>query len=133
MRNEPSWLTFDEVVRLNQRAVGRTKEPHGFINRGSAESALDSCRNRYLYDGSEDVIDLACIILMAFSRSQGFLQGNKRTGFLAAYLFLDRNGFALNMPDRREIAELVKAAIHDRRLEPAVWAILRAHIQPIQS
>lgn len=131
MLNEPEWLTFDEVVELNALAVGNTGEPHGFINRGVAESALHSCRNRYLYEDEVDIIDLACILMMAFARSQGFSQGNKRTGFLAAQMFLDINGYVLDMPDHTWIADMVIAAIGDQNFETAVKAGVRAHVRPL--
>ena len=131
MLNEPEWLTFDEVIELNALAVEDTGEPHGFIDRGAAESALASCRNRHLYEDEVDIIDLACILMMAFARSQGFSQGNKRTGFLAAQMFLDINGYVLDMPDRTWIADMIIAAIDDRDFEPAVRAGVRAHVRPL--
>ena len=131
MLSEPEWLTFDEVVELNRLAVDDTGEPHGFIDKGVAESALESCRNRYLYGEPGDVIDFACMLMMSFARSQGFRQGNKRTGFLAAQMFLDANGYSLDMPDHTWIADMVIAAIKDHAFEDAVRAGIRAHVRRV--
>lgn len=131
MLSEPEWLTFDEVIELNRLAVHDSSEPHGFIDRGVAEGALDRCRNRYLYGEQGDVITFACILMMSFSRSQGFRQGNKRTGFLAAQMFLNANGYILDMPDLEWFADMIITAVKNHRLDDAIQAVLRAYSHPI--
>ena len=41
------------------------------------------------------VFDLAAAYAFAVILNQPFVDGNKRTGFLAAYVFLDLNGWEL--------------------------------------
>jgi death-on-curing protein len=44
---------------------------------------------------SSDLFDLAAAYAFAIVRNHPFLDGNKRTAFMAAYIFLGRNGIAL--------------------------------------
>ena len=60
---------------------------------------------------------LSVRLMMAVAWAHPFEQGNKRTGFIAAYIFLDANGWLLDIPDFEEIAEQIKAAIDDPSLE----------------
>jgi death-on-curing protein len=49
--------------------------------------------------GQEDVLILAIILLIGIARNHPFLQGNKRTGFYAAEMFLNANGYSLKIAD----------------------------------
>jgi death on curing protein len=64
--------------------------------------------NRFHYDGVEDVLSLAMTLLFGVARNHAFEQGNKRTGFLAAVVFLEANGYTIEPdPSRATAASLV--------------------------
>lgn len=129
MLNEPVWLTIEDVVEYNMLVVEATGEPHRVRDRGLIESAVDSCRNHHAYSTTDDIVDLACTLMLGIARNHGFAQGNKRTGFVAAQAFLEINGYFLNLPDRTWLAELLIAAITDPAFEPAMRVCLRAHVE----
>lgn len=66
-------------------------------------------------------------LLLAIACAHAFQQGNKCTGFIAAEIFLDANGWLLNM-DGEDIADEIVAAIEDASLEPALAALFREHM-----
>lgn len=95
MVSEPHWLTAADVRELNRFTVAQAAEPYGILNDGALAGALARPINAFFYDGQDDVLELACILLIALGRVHAFLQGNKRTALLAASLFLMRNGYQL--------------------------------------
>jgi death-on-curing protein len=55
------------------------------------ESALDRPKNRWSYEQAE-LAELAAAYAFGIARNHPFLDGNKRTAFLALYTFLGVNG-----------------------------------------
>jgi death on curing protein len=78
--------------------VAATGEPFALLDAGKLESALARPINHWEY-GEDDVLTLGIILLIAIAQSHAFLQGNKRTGFYAAEMFLNLNGYSLIASD----------------------------------
>ncbi|QQS40594.1 MAG: type II toxin-antitoxin system death-on-curing family toxin [Acidobacteriota bacterium] len=66
------------------------------------ESALARPRNREAYEGS-DVFGLAAAYAYGIIRNHPFIDGNKRVGFLCAFVFLSLNGFELDAPEEEAV------------------------------
>jgi death on curing protein len=71
------------------------------------ESALNNPRHQYLYEGEQDAVGLAVALLFAIARNHAFQQGNKRTGFEAALIFLENNGYELAADDSVFLAQMI--------------------------
>ena len=115
MANEPRWLSSDDLRDLNLFTVTKAGEPFGVLNEGALEGALARPANHYFYEGEDDVLVLACVLLIAIGRAHAFMQGNKRTALLAANLFLMRNGYVLRhtSADGVEIDEILGPITED--------------------
>jgi len=94
--NEPIWLETAEVIELNRLIVAETGEPFLLRDPGGLGSAVDKPRNRWHYENQDDALTLAGTLLFGIAGNHPFLQGNKRTGFEAALIFLLNNGYALD-------------------------------------
>ncbi len=70
----------------------------GLRDAGLLESAMARARNAWSY-GEEDLCFLAALYAGGIMQNHPFTDGNKRTGFLAAYVFLDANGLELVAPE----------------------------------
>lgn len=116
--SEPLWLPIEEVIQINREAVGLTGEPFHLLKPELLESALDNPKNKFAY-GEKDMLSLAMALLLALARNHPFLQGNKRTAFLAA---------ENNAADDEELAEMIIECIEDDTLSGALEEYLRAHI-----
>lgn len=92
--SEPVWVNAAEVTFINQRETELTKEPFGIIKPGELDSACDRARNHYAY-GETDIHRLAATYAEGIAQNHPFEQGNKRSAFLAAHLFLAKNGVEL--------------------------------------
>ncbi len=78
--NEIHGLAADEVVQLNAWAVEQTGERHAVLSLDLLQSALGRPLNYRAYEGVEDVLWLAVVLLFGIARNQAFSQGNERTG-----------------------------------------------------
>lgn len=70
--------------------------PDGYLKRGDLEGALGRPINHHYYRGECDLVRLAAILWHAISVAHGFIDGNKRTGFLCAFAFLEANGIEID-------------------------------------
>lgn len=113
MPNEPRWVDVETACRLNAEAVRRTGEPYGLRDSGLLASALAVPANHFFYEGEENVVSLAALLIVAVARNHPFQQGNKRTAFALGLSFLDVNGFDLTV-DTLEFADLLVGVIEKR-------------------
>jgi len=89
-------------------------------------------QNQWSYGGETDIAALATSLLYAIARNHPFVQGNKRTGFMAALSFMELNGWRAPMViDSGELGELVVAGLRGEVEERAVAAILKATAVPL--
>jgi death-on-curing protein len=94
----PKWITEPTLLALHAQQIERYGGLHGVLDKNVVLSALARPVNRRTYDPGADLADLAALYLVAFARSQGFNDGNKRTGLACALVFLDINGASLHAP-----------------------------------
>ncbi|HEX2134598.1 MAG TPA: type II toxin-antitoxin system death-on-curing family toxin [Microvirga sp.] len=130
MRNEPRWLPLEEIVEVNRDLVALTGEPFFVRDRGLLESACAKPRNRWGY-GEDDIVALAVALLFGIARNHPFGQGNKRTGFTAAVMFLRINGYDLTAADSQELGKSVEDIINNIVSEERFTEMLRPFVVPI--
>jgi death on curing protein len=94
---EPRWLTDTTVLAIHAQQIERFGGAHGVRDHDIVLSALARPKQRWHYDPSADLADLAALYLVALSQAQGFVDGNKRTGLACALVFLALNGAALHV------------------------------------
>lgn len=96
--NEPRWLGERTVLAIHARHLVRFGGASGLRDRGLLESALARPRNLHAY-GEGDLFVLAATYAGGIVRNHPFVDGNKRTAFVAAALFLQKNGFRVVAPE----------------------------------
>lgn len=97
MKIEPRWLTESTLLAIHAQQVERFGGAHGVLDQNVVLSALARLQQRWSYDELADLADFAAAYLVDFARSQGFNDGNKRTGLACALVFLALNGAALHV------------------------------------
>jgi death-on-curing protein len=102
VRQEPRWLTDTTVLAIHAQQIERFGGAHGVRDEHVVLSALARPQQRWNYDASADLADLAALYLVGLSQAQGFVDGNKRTGLACALVFLALNEAALHV----DVAEL---------------------------
>jgi death-on-curing protein len=91
------WIGAELVYALHDRLIAEHGGPDGLRDRNALESALARPQNLAAYE-NPDAASLAAAYAYAFgvARNHGFLDGNKRTAWMLARLFLADNGFVLS-------------------------------------
>jgi death-on-curing protein len=102
-QSEPVWVLGQAIKVLHERSLALHGGPSGVRDEGLLESALERPKNRFHYDGINDLVELAATYAAAVSANHPFVDGNKRAAFQAMVLFLRLNG-------RRLVADQADAA-----------------------
>ncbi len=89
---EPTWLERRDALALHERLVARFGGTSGIRDLSLLDSALARPKHLHIYDAKADLFDLAAAYASGVIRGHPFVDGNKRTGFVLATLFLDLNG-----------------------------------------
>ena len=88
------WLSRDVVEAIHYEQL----REHGGLQGLKDENALEAALARPLHKaayGEPGLFELAAAYLFGIARNHPFNDGNKRTAFLAAYVFLDVNGYRI--------------------------------------
>ena len=100
----------------------------GVRDEGVLSSALARPHNLLAYGESPDAASLPAAYAFGIARNHPFLDGNKRTAFVAMELFLDLNGWFLKADDADCISTMEALASGDLG-EKALGSWLREHIE----
>ncbi len=119
MRKEPVWLTVGAVLALHEQLIAEHGGDAGVRSLGLLDSALAAPRHHYTY-GERDIFVLAAAYAHGITRNRPFIDGNKRTAFLAAYTSLGINGWELNAPEEQVVTMVV--GLSDRSVAPGAFA-----------
>jgi death on curing protein len=103
------WLLNGVVLALHDEQLAEHGGPPGVRDAGLLSSALARPQNQVAY-GKPSVFDLAAAYAFGIIRNHPFVDGNKRTGFLAAYVFLDLNGWELMAHEDETVAAVLALA-----------------------
>lgn len=92
--SEPTWIREDVVLAIHERVMADHGGESGIRGPALLESALARPQQILAY-GDPDLPALAAAYACGIIRNHPFLDGNKRVGFVVAYVFLARNGVNL--------------------------------------
>ncbi len=91
---KPVWIREDVTIAIHERLLADHGGESGIRDRGLLESALARPQQIHAYD-DPDLSTLAAAYATGIIRNHPFIDGNKRVGFMVAYVFLSRNGVNL--------------------------------------
>lgn len=124
---EPIFLTFVEVVAIHHDQIERYGGLPGVRDWGLLESALAmpaaAFGGNYLH---ADLCEMAAAYLFHIVRNHPFMDGNKRVGAVAAYVFLALNDVRLTA-DNNAFADIVLSVACGETPKSAVAEFFRAN------
>ncbi len=92
---EPEWLSRELILAIHDEQLAEHGGGAGVRDEGLLESAPARPHNRLASDGAADLATLAAAYAFGIAKSHPFIDGNKRTAYVAAEVFLDLNGVTL--------------------------------------
>jgi death-on-curing protein len=102
------WVRREVVLAVHDRQIAEHGGLDGIRDAGAIESALARPRTLAAY-GNPDAADLAAAYAFGLVKNRGFADGNKRTAWVVARLFLADNGHRLTF-EKLEAVKIVDAA-----------------------
>jgi death on curing protein len=128
MTTEPKWLGVESVLVMHDEQLAEHGGAGGIRDLGLLDSALARPRNAWSY-GQSDLVALGALYAAGIMRNHPFVDGNKRTGFLAAYAFVYVNGLEIVAEEAEVIVQCLSLASDEiDDTEFAAW--LRENVQP---
>lgn len=98
MSGDIVWIDRAVILALHDRLLAAHGGLAGIRDEALLDSALARPRHLAAY-GEPDLCALAAAYASGLARNHPFVDGNKRTAFLVAYVFLARNGRRLTAPE----------------------------------
>lgn len=106
---EPVWIETELVLAIHDRQLAEHGGPIGLRDASALESALARARNQWAY-GEIDICALAAAYAYGVARNHPFADGNKRTAWVLARLFLALNNIQISFAPEEAIRMVLALA-----------------------
>jgi death on curing protein len=117
VKNSFVYLTFERILIIHDEMIEHYSGSHGVRDLPLLESALARPQATFAAeDLYKTVFDKAAVLIHSIIMNHAFVDGNKRTATASMEIFLDLNGYILQV----EQEEFVNAALN---LESKKWSI----------
>ena len=103
------WLNSTLIYAIHDRQLAEHGGPDGIRDKGLVDSALARPQNLAANE-SPDAADLAAAYAHGLARNHGFVDGNKRTAWIAARVFLADQGMQLAFEKADAVSTMEKVA-----------------------
>ena len=120
------WVGLNVVLAIHDRQLAEHGGADGIRDRNAIESALARPLNLAVY-GNPDAADLAAAYAYGLASNHGFLDGNKRTAWVTARLFLADNGLRLEF-DPLDAIRVMEEVAAGRMREDMLVGWFRRHL-----
>lgn len=124
---EPEFLRVEEVVQIHEDQVERYGGSRDLRDAGLLSSAVEA--PRATFGGQQlhgDLFEIAAAYAFHLVQNHPFVDGNKRTGAIAALLFLDLNGVEVVIGEDA-LFEHILGIAQGRIAKAEIAAFLRRH------
>jgi death-on-curing protein len=126
---EPRWLLSQTVLALHELCLAAFGGKPGLRDLSLLESALARAKNLRAYGESVTLHQLAAAVGYGICRNRPFIDGNKRTAFISAAVFLERNGLSFEAPEP-EVVRVMNAVAAGQISEQEFASWLRQSAPP---
>ena len=110
--NDPDWIVKAECFAFHDALLARFGGLGGIRDEGLLDSALNRPLHLFHY-GEPNLFDLAAAYAEGIVKNHPFLDGNKRSGLMAAALFLESNGYVFQAPEEEAVLQTLALAADD--------------------
>lgn len=93
---EPRWLLENAIIAAHSMLLEAHGGATGVRDQDMLSSALNRAIDKYNYESDATIFELAAAYSFGLAKNHPFVDGNKRTAFVAGILFLELNGFVFS-------------------------------------
>ena len=123
------FLTLDDIIEIHKDQIDRYGGSPGIRDVGLLQSAAavpsSTFESDYLH---RDIFLMAAAYLFHVTQNHPFVDGNKRTGAVAALVFLEINGILVNAPEN-DLEHLVRKVATGHMDKEGIAIFLKSHSQ----
>lgn len=127
--NGPVWLTEEDCLSFHDKLLARFGGISGVRDKGLLLSALARPQHLFAHE-KPSIFDLAAAYAHGIVKNHPFIDGNKRSGFLAAALFLEANGIRFNGDERDAVIQTLALAAGGSTLQDFSSWLHGVSVQP---
>lgn len=110
---EPVWIEAELALAIHDRQLAEHGGPIGVRYADALETALARPRNQWAY-GETDLCKLAAAYAYGMARNHPFTDGNKRTAWVLARLFLALNDVEIVYAPEEAVRMVLELAAGER-------------------
>ena len=115
------WIDRDDCLGFHSALLSRFGGLDGLRDSGLLDSAIARPLQLLAYS-QPSLFDLAAAYAHGIVKNHPFLDGNKRSGLMAAALFLELNGMVFNAPEEEAVLQTLALAAGEIDAEAyAAW------------
>ena len=103
------WLSRDLILAIHDEQLAEHGGSTGLRDPGLLDSALARPLNRAGYQ-DPDIAELAAVYALGIAQNHPFIDGNKRTAFVALEVFLRLNGGVFTVGDAEAVVMMLAMA-----------------------
>ena len=121
---EPTWLTEQIILAIHEDLISVYGGFSGVRDEPLLAASLARPRHRFSYQPEVSLLELAAAYAFAICKNHPFVDGNKRTAFMAMYVFLGLNSYSFNAPEPEIVLvmeSLAAGEIEENALQ--VWLV----------
>lgn len=107
----PRWISLHTVLAIHEAQLERFGGGSGIRDEGLVESAVMRPQQIFHYRPRTSLAHLAAAYAFGIARNHGFFDGNKRTAFLTAYVFLEKNSLLFDAPETEVVLTMQATAV----------------------
>lgn len=103
------YVSKAQVLTIHAEELAMFGGGNGLRDEGLLESALARPQNLQAYTGAT-VPEMAASLTFGIVMNHPFIDGNKRTGFLAGFVLLRLNGWDMQVPEQEVVVMILSLA-----------------------
>jgi death on curing protein len=117
------WLNEKIILAIHDDQLAINGGSTGIRDHNLFLASLDRPKNLLAYgEPTPNIFDLAAAYAFGFTNNHAFIDGNKRVGFVAAAIFLELNGYSLEVPEVEVVLMFERLADKKETQESiAIW------------
>ena len=124
---DPIFLTLDDVSEIHREMIARYGGSDGIRDKGLLESAVATAQASFGGDYVHtDIFEMAAAYLFHIVKNHPFIDGNKRTGAMAAFVFLKLNKLTL-VADENQFERIVLSVAESKIEKRQIAEFFKKH------
>ena len=130
--NDPIWASRTVVDAVHTNQLQEHGGLQGTRDVNALEAALARPQHKQTSEPEADVADLAAAYAFGLATAHPYADGNKRTAFVVAIIFLELSGFDFGLPDGDVIVDTMRAVANSARSERQLASWIRGALIPLE-